>query len=647
MNLKRMLFTIVMTALVLSACNAQLTPTSATPTVQTTASQVPRFEPAQCWFTEPAGHTVECGYLIVPEDHAKPAGSTLKLAVARFKSDAASPEKDPIVYLEGGPGASPLRSYPPQFELIFGPLLQKRDLILFDQRGTGYSEPALDCPEQAKLALDTLDQDLNAQKSEELNNQALLTCHDRLAKAGVNFEVYNSAQNAADIESLRQAMGYDKLNLYGISYGTRLALTAMRDMAPGIRSVVIGSVYPPQVDLYSQTPANGARAFEALFKACSVEATCAQHFPNLRQVFFDLKNKLDKQPVKFNVQLPTGETKEALLNGDGLVGLVFQSMYATSVIPLIPQMIFDIRDGSYDVAAGLQGEFLSEFDKISAGMQYAVQCKEEVPFTKQADITAVAGQYPDYAALASRNAPALCTAWGETPAGPIENQPVTSDLPTLVFSGEFDPITPPAWAEETAKTLSHSFYFDIPHSGHGASLTEDCPRNMVLAFFDNPGQKPDAACLNEMTKTTFAVPLQAADIKLVPFSETSMKIGGVVPEGWKRVSVGAYTPGGKLTDQTALLQQAAPVAPDMLLNLLESQLAQSDVKVKFEQTGSRSANGLDWKLYSAKAAISGIDLALGQKDATTYLVLLQSPLSDRAVLYQAVFLAAIDNLKAQ
>ena len=209
------------------------------------------------------------------------------------------------------------------------------------------------------------------------------------------------------------------------------------------------------------------------------------------------------------------------------------------------------------------------------------------------------------------------------------------------------PITPPAWAEETAKTLSHSFYFDIPRSGHGASLSEDCPRNMLLAFLDNPDQKPAATCLNDLVKTPFVVPLQAADIKLVPFAETSMKIGGVVPAGWKKVSAGAYTPSGKLTDQTALLQQAAPVAPDMLLNLLESQLAQADVKVKFEQTGTRSANGLDWKIYSTKASISGIDLALGQKGATTYLVLLQSPLSDRAVLYPAVFLAAIDHLQAQ
>jgi hypothetical protein len=120
-----------------------------------------------------------------------------------------------------------------------------------------------------------------------------------------------------------------------------------------------------------------------------------------------------------------------------------------------------------------------------------------------------------------------------------------------------------------------------------------------------------------------------------------------VPDGWKSVSVGAYTPSGKLTDQTALLQLAAPVPPNLLLSSMETQLTQYDLKVKFVQTGTRAANGLDWKIYSAKVSIDAIDLALGQKDATTYCVLLTSPVSDRAVLYQAVFLPAIDHLQSQ
>ena len=655
MTIRKSVLMIVLLALMLAACNTPPAPTATPPVATPTAASAPTvaaasgkgFEKTDCWFKEPAGRDVECGWLTVPEDHAKPDGKAIKLAVARFKSDAANPEPDPIVYLEGGPGGSPLKSsILSQFDVYYGPLVAKRDLILFDQRGTGYSQPALDCPEIVKVTMDTLDQNLNAAQSEELNNKALLECHDRLVKQGVNLDVYNSAQNAADIESLRQALGYDKLNLYGISYGTRLALTALRDEPAGIRSVIIDSVYTPQEDLYAGTPANGARAIEALFTACAAETECNASFPNLRQTFIDLKAKLDKEPVKFNITLKSGEKKEMLLNGDGLVGLVFQALYDSSALPLLPRLISDINNGNYDLAAGFEGAIISEADKISTGMHYAVQCKEEIPFDQQSAIDATLKQYPVYAALASPHIIDACKTYGITPAGPIENQPVKSDVPTLVLSGEFDPITPPAWAQEAASTLSKNFYFNVPRAGHGSSLSVDCPRNILLAFLDNPTQKPNSDCLAAQAQGKFAVPPKASDFKMIPFTEAQMKIAGVVPDGWKQLSLGAYTPTGKATDSIGLVQQAAPVPADTVLNLLKSQFKSSDINVTLDQVGTRSANGIDWKLYSGAVQVSTMDLALGEKDGTTYLVMLQGPVNDHAVLHDAVFLPAVDALKS-
>ena len=642
MTLRKLLLLTVLVALILSACNAQPTPPAGT----ATATSGKGFEKTTCWFKEPLGRDVECGWVTVPEDHAKPDGKTIKLAVARFKSDASTPEADPVIYLEGGPGGSALKSYINQFDIFFGPLVEKRDVILFDQRGTGYSDPALSCPEYKEAVFEMLPKDLTTTESEATANKALLACRDRMVKEGVNLEVYNSAQNAADIESLRQALGYDQINLYGISYGTRLALTALRDAPEHLRSVVIDSVYTPQVDLYSQIPVNGERAIEALFKACAAEPGCAEAYPDLRQTFFDLKAQLDKAPVTFTVTLNSGEKREVLLNGDGLLGLTFQSMYATSIIPMLPRLIYDLRAGNTDLAAGLQGEFLSQYNKINVGMQHAVQCKEELPFVTQAQIEEVLKQHPDYAALGSRGIIELCKAWGEKPAEPIENQPVKSDVPTLVLSGEFDPITPPTWAEEAAKTLSQSFYFNVPRAGHGSSISEDCPRSILLAFLDNPTQKPDSACLTEQAKSTFATPLKAEDFKLVPFTEAQMNLSGVVPDSWKKLSAGAYSINGKMTDSTALVHMAAPLPAESLIGLLESQFASTDYKVKFEKTGTRSANGISWDLYSAQISIAQIDLAIGAKDGTTYMVMLQSPLNDHAVLYDAVFLPGVDALKS-
>lgn len=642
MTLRKLLLLTVLVALILSACNAQPTPQAGT----AAATSGQSFEETDCWFKEPLGRDVECGWVTVPEDHAKPDGKTIKLAVARFKSDASNPETDPVIYLEGGPGGSALKSYINQFDIFFGPLVEKRDVILFDQRGTGYSDPALSCPEYKEAVFDMLPKDLTVAESESTANKALLACRDRLVKEGVNLEVYNSAQNAADIESLRQALGYDQINLYGISYGTRLALTALRDAPEHLRSVVIDSVYTPQVDLYSQIPVNGERAFETLFKACAAEPGCAQNYPDLRQTFFDLKAKLDKEPMTFTVTLNSGEKREVLLNGDGLMGLMFQSMYATSIIPMLPRLIYDLRDGNTDLAAGLQGEFLSQYDKINVGMQHAVQCKEELPFATQAQIEEVLKQHPDYAALGSRGIIELCKAWGVPPADPEENQPVISDVPTLVVSGEFDPVTPPAWAQDAAKTLSKSFYFNVPRAGHGPTISEDCPRSILLAFLDNPAQKPDSACLTEQAKSTFATPLKAEDFKLVPFSEAQMNLSGVVPDSWKKLSAGAYSINGKMTDNTALVHMAAPLPAESLIGLLESQFASTDYKVKFEKTGTRSANGTSWDLYSTQISIAQIDLAIGAKDGTTYMVMMQSPLNDHPVLYDAVFLPAVDALKS-
>jgi pimeloyl-ACP methyl ester carboxylesterase len=642
MSIRQRLLGCVLLSLILSACTA---PPAPTPTAAPTG--VPRFEKEDCWFKEPASAEVECGYLIVPEDHAQPAGPTLKLAVARFRSDSGQPAPDPIVYLEGGPGGSPLRSLVPQFDAYLSGLLKKRDLILFDQRGTGYSQPALDCPESRQQALDALPQNLTAAQSEDLSNQALLACHARLVKEGVNLAVFNSAQNAADIASLIEALGLEQVNLYGISYGTRLALTAMRDVPQGIRSVVIDSVFPPQVDLISQLPANGARAFEALFTACTADRACAAAFPDLKPEFFKLVDRLNTTPITMTITLHSGEQKAALINGDGLIGLVFHALYSTPIIPSIPRLIFDLRDGHYALAAGLQAELLAALDKVSSGMQLSVQCSEEVPFDHSANLEAALKQYPQYGALAAKGQFAFCSAWGVPTADAQENQPVTSSIPTLIFSGGFDPVTPPAWAELTAKTLEHSYYFNLPRGGHGASLSEDCPRSILLAFLDDPTSKPEAACIDaKMLKTNFAVPLKPGDIKLTAFTEPQLAISGVAPATWQKVGPGMYTPSGQLIDQTALMQQAGPIQPSMFLNLMKNQLAQSGIQTDFAETGARAANGLTWKLYAATVSIAGVDIAIAQGDTLTYFVLLQSPIGDRDVLYAAVFLPAVDALKS-
>ncbi len=237
---------------------------TATPMESPDEPYVAVFERSSCRFRIPAGTKVECGFLVVPENHSKPAGRTIRLHVAIFSTASDDPAPDPIVYLSGGPGQSPLKMAQFAFE-AFAPFLANRDLILLDQRGVGYSEPALDCHELLELAYETAPEDLPVDELAKLTTAAASECRDRLLRQAVSLSAYRSAQSAADLNDLRLALGYEEWNLYGISYGTKLALTTMRDFPTGIRSVVLDSTYPLQVNLYAEVPANATRAFNVFF----------------------------------------------------------------------------------------------------------------------------------------------------------------------------------------------------------------------------------------------------------------------------------------------------------------------------------------------------------------------------------------------
>jgi hypothetical protein len=227
-----------------------------------------------------------------------------------------------------------------------------------------------------------------------------------------------------------------------------------------------------------------------------------------------------------------------------------------------------------------------------------------------------------------------------------EHESVSSDIPTLVVSSEFDPVTPPAYGKEAAQTLSKSFVVEVPNASHGSSITEDCPRSLVAAFVDNPAQKPNAACFADMAQMKFAAPDTAADFKPAPFTESQYGFSSVAPASWKKVQAGIYSPSGKVTDPTALVMLAAPMAPDMLLNLMQQSISQANAKIEFEKAGTRSANDIEWTLYKTQMDTAGVDLALGQKAGTTYLIMMQSLLNDRKALMEGVFLPAVDALKS-
>lgn len=476
---------------------AALTPNPQLPITNTpTLAYQPVFNPSQCAFPIPGNYRISCGYLVVPENRASPGSNLIQLHVAVFQSFAEGPEPDPVVHLAGGPGSSSLGVAGYMLNQGLDAILERRDFILFDQRGTGYSSPRLDCPERNALTATLLSGTLSDEQATQAIVDAFRQCRDRLTAQGVDLSAYNSAASAADLNDLRLALGYSQLNLYGVSYGTRLALTVMRDFPGAVRSAVLDSTYPLEVNLYTALAPNAERAFNVLFDDCATDPTCSASYPNLRADFYALVDQLNASPATVYLSVSGSEIAVAL-TGDLLIDVLFVGLYNPYVTANMPKMIYQIQRGEYSI---LRERFSLYFDSSGAlGMGTSVQCAEEIPFDAGNDaFTAAQGVQPAIADFFPQSVQYLftvCQEWTTASPDPRENQPVTSNIPTLVLAGAFDPITPPAWGWMTAGHLINSYYFEFPGNGHWVTRSSGCALSMAMAFWNNPTAQPDSSCL--------------------------------------------------------------------------------------------------------------------------------------------------------
>jgi pimeloyl-ACP methyl ester carboxylesterase len=490
-----------------------LTPVAASPTHAPTslATLTTNFLPASCPFKLGSGmmdgQTVKCGYVTVPENRSNPSSATVHLAVAIFKSPNVQNDPYPVIRLEGGPGGPSLDNWARFITSTnFSTFVFNHDLIMFDQRGTGYSTPPLACPETLQLQFDTLNEHLSATDSERLLLHAVGACHDRLVRSSVDLNAFNSIENAADVRDLILALGYKQANLFGVSYGTRLALTTMRLYPSVIRSVVLDSTYPPQKNR-TDLPSTAQRVFNVLFQGCAADTNCVTLYPHLDTVFYQLITDLNATPVHFQTtDITTGKSYHVVMAGNDFVFVLFSALYVTQFIPDLPRMVFQVRDHNYTLLSQMYGAV--EFnDNFSDGMFYSDECSEDWNFLTQNDIAAA------MQGIAPQIRPALqselqqeydaCQLWHVRQAPAAQKQSVVSAIPTLILSDEYDPITPPANGKLAAQTLKNSYFFLFPGLGHGAEYNSPCVDSIISAFDDNPTQKPSDACIVNMGEPNF------------------------------------------------------------------------------------------------------------------------------------------------
>ena len=519
--LRRSVFrlTFLLTALLLlAACDETDVPAVPAPVVTTTVAQqnyTVSYATGDCPFFFDADvepdvlAAITCGYMQVPQDRNEPDGLQIEIAVAIVQSLSDDPLPDPIVYFEGGPGGGAL--YSAEWWLD-SPLREDREIILFDQRGTGYSWPNLGCPELNE------DDVLDATDNDPFFD-ALTACRDRLIDLGADLADYHTAASAQDVADLRQVLGVEEWNLYGISYGTRLALTVMRDQPAGVRSVVLDSVYPPNVDAYADQSLTFGGAIDLMLDGCADDADCDDAFPDLRQTFYELILSLDQEPLFLSAdEFNMAEDME--VDAYTFVSQVTNGLYDTELIPLLPQLIVDTYNGNYDL---LLEDFLLVYEdeayrqrpdddepvdesslSDAQGMFYSVECYEEAPFANLDDAQAKAETLdPVVAEIMLQDVYKFfdaCAIWLDEQSPIVETEAVYSELPVLIFAGEYDPVTPPSWGLLAAETLPNHFYVELPRGGHAVSDVDDCMIDIFLAFLADPTQPPDTECVAESVR---------------------------------------------------------------------------------------------------------------------------------------------------
>ncbi|NOK57855.1 MAG: hypothetical protein GFH27_549287n159 [Chloroflexi bacterium AL-W] len=481
---------------------------------------VPRFEPGACRVAIPEGVQAECGDLVVLADRSQPDGPTIRLAVVRLPATGPNPSPTPVVYLAGGPGQAGnvgLSLFTTD-ESPSSKLRENHTLLLLDQRGTGVSQPSLACPEMDTVESTPDDGKTSPQAGRQVTLDAVAACHSRLVAEGEDLAAYTTAENAADVNDLRLALGAEQLDLYGASYGTRLALTVLRDYPQTVRSAVLSSVLPPQADLQSGRALAFNDALETMFTACATDAACNGAFPNLRESFSRAAAQLDAEPITVRVRPLVGEQISPVrIDGQVFARAVYLMLLTSPVAPFTPALIDSAANRQY-AALTIPFAFIFGISAgVSQGMSNSVNCSDEIAFISEQDFRAAQGQIlPELRAETQEVydfAKAQCAIWNVPQSPAIENQPVVSDVPTLILSGQFDPITPGSYGQEAAQTLSRSTVVELLGSSHDPASTSPCGVAITQRFLQDPTVAPDTGCADD-TPLVFATEIPTAALAL-------------------------------------------------------------------------------------------------------------------------------------
>lgn len=400
------------------------------------------------------------------EDRAAQSGRTIDLKIVVLPALGNDPQPDPVFFLAGGPGQGAAQMAP-AIGRIFRRVQEARDVVFVDQRGTGESNP-LDCRDSG----DSL------AAPDEPRARVLARLKNCLASLEADPRLYTTPIAMDDLDEVRRYLGYERINLYGGSYGTRAALVYLRRHEPTVRAVVLDGVAPTDMRLPLFFARDAQRAFERLVADCAADPLCAQKYPRMDERFRALVQRLDDAPVRTTLVHPrTGVAEEVTITGELVAAAVFGALYSPLTSSILPELIARAERDDFQGLLALSSLSESGVENMSVGMQLSVICAEDYP-----RIT------PSLVEEAHRNTvfggrlllPRLeaCTFWPRGELDPSYYEPVRSSVPVLVLSGELDPVTPPQWGDSVLPYLPNSLHVVVSGTGHNV-IASGCGMRLV------------------------------------------------------------------------------------------------------------------------------------------------------------------------
>jgi pimeloyl-ACP methyl ester carboxylesterase len=443
-----------------------------------------------------------CGSFEVFEDRVAKSGRKIALKIVVFPFTGKDKAPDPLFYIPGGPGSSATEDAP-YVAQEFARIREHRDLVFVDQRGTGGSNP-LNC-DLFKPS------DLRSYLGDYFPLEDVRQCRTQL-EPKANLKLYTTSMAMDDLDDVRAALGYQKINIIGGSYGTRAAQVYLKLHPDRVRAVILHGVSPTNQFMPRDFPQHTERALDGVMADCAADDACRTAFPNLRAEVKSVLERLLRGPVELDLKREK-ESIRVSLSRDLAAEAVRYMLYQPSAAGRIPLFMHLAAQGNFSPLAEAAISYRQQIVATgSNGMYLSVTCAEDLPLIKpgEGERNGVNTFLGDYRLRQQR---AACALWqrGEIPKNYA--QPTRSDVPALILTGQWDPVTPPMYGDTAAKYLSHSLHVIVPHGGHGFNGLNglDCIDKLFFNFIDRGTTNGlDTSCVNSIVRKGFMLKLPDA-----------------------------------------------------------------------------------------------------------------------------------------